>query len=174
MTVRSGLDYAAAAKALDIPVGIVRSRLSRARKKLHKYAQASPVAGAGAAVEDGNPDPGPRHHRQGRRHPAPQGLTDPPCSTAAVVGRRGRPRAGGSGDARPRDPGGFSHRADTANRSRALRPRVRRPRRRRPNPVPAAIRRDRRAAGSHNHRSAVTQRSHSHRRPIELRDAAMA
>ncbi|MFE1382498.1 sigma factor-like helix-turn-helix DNA-binding protein [Streptomyces sp. NPDC058740] len=59
LCVRPGLDYAAAAKALDIPVGTVRSRLSRARKKLHKYAQASPVAGAGAAVEDGNPDPGP-------------------------------------------------------------------------------------------------------------------
>jgi RNA polymerase sigma factor (sigma-70 family) len=32
----SGLDYAAAAKALGIPVGTVRSRLSRARAKLRK------------------------------------------------------------------------------------------------------------------------------------------
>lgn len=53
LCVWSGLDYAAAAKALDIPVGTVRSRLSRARKKLHKYAQANPLAGGG------NPDAGP-------------------------------------------------------------------------------------------------------------------
>ena len=32
----SGLDYAAAANALGVPVGTVRSRLSRARKKLRK------------------------------------------------------------------------------------------------------------------------------------------
>jgi RNA polymerase sigma factor (sigma-70 family) len=36
----SGLDYAAAAQALGIPVGTVRSRLSRARKKLRKFAGA--------------------------------------------------------------------------------------------------------------------------------------
>ena len=35
----SGLDYAAAAEALGIPVGTVRSRLARARKKLAKAAQ---------------------------------------------------------------------------------------------------------------------------------------
>ncbi|MFI8829042.1 RNA polymerase sigma factor [Streptomyces sp. NPDC053431] len=34
----SGLEYAAAAQALGIPVGTVRSRLSRARKKLRKFA----------------------------------------------------------------------------------------------------------------------------------------
>ncbi|MEU9298734.1 RNA polymerase sigma factor [Streptomyces sp. NPDC048266] len=44
----SGLDYAAAARSLGIPVGTVRSRLSRARKKLHKY------AGFGLSVENGN------------------------------------------------------------------------------------------------------------------------
>lgn len=33
----SGLDYAAAAQALGIPVGTVRSRLSRARKKLRRF-----------------------------------------------------------------------------------------------------------------------------------------
>ncbi|MGI5359296.1 RNA polymerase sigma factor [Streptomyces sp. CA-252508] len=33
-----GLDYAAAARALDIPVGTVRSRLSRARRKLRRSA----------------------------------------------------------------------------------------------------------------------------------------
>jgi RNA polymerase sigma-70 factor (ECF subfamily) len=34
----SGLDYAAAAQALGIPVGTVRSRLSRARRKLRAHA----------------------------------------------------------------------------------------------------------------------------------------
>jgi RNA polymerase sigma-70 factor (ECF subfamily) len=34
LCVWEGLDYAAAAKALDIPIGTVRSRLSRARAKL--------------------------------------------------------------------------------------------------------------------------------------------
>lgn len=36
-----GLDYAAAAEALGIPIGTVRSRLARARKKLAKAAQDS-------------------------------------------------------------------------------------------------------------------------------------
>ncbi|GAA2422110.1 RNA polymerase sigma factor [Streptomyces glaucus] len=37
LCVWSGLDYAAAADALGVPVGTVRSRLSRARKKLAKH-----------------------------------------------------------------------------------------------------------------------------------------
>jgi RNA polymerase sigma-70 factor, ECF subfamily len=40
LCVWSGLDYAEAAEALGIPVGTVRSRLSRARKKLHKLVTA--------------------------------------------------------------------------------------------------------------------------------------
>jgi RNA polymerase sigma-70 factor (ECF subfamily) len=36
LCVWAGLDYAAAAQALGIPVGTVRSRLSRARAKLHR------------------------------------------------------------------------------------------------------------------------------------------
>ena len=36
MCVCSGLDYSPAARALGVPVGTVRSRLSRARKKLQK------------------------------------------------------------------------------------------------------------------------------------------
>ncbi|MEV7791289.1 RNA polymerase sigma factor [Streptomyces sp. NPDC087512] len=44
----SGLDYAAAAQALGIPVGTVRSRLSRARKKLRKF------AGAEVPLKSGN------------------------------------------------------------------------------------------------------------------------
>jgi RNA polymerase sigma-70 factor (ECF subfamily) len=39
LCVWSGLDYASAAEALGIPVGTVRSRLARARKKLAKAAQ---------------------------------------------------------------------------------------------------------------------------------------
>ncbi|MHC5905073.1 RNA polymerase sigma factor [Streptomyces sp. S6] len=48
----SQLDYAAAAEALGIPVGTVRSRLSRARKKLQKF------AGAAVPPGNGNSDPG--------------------------------------------------------------------------------------------------------------------
>ena len=40
LCVWSGLDYAAAAQALGVPVGTVRSRLSRARARLAKLAAA--------------------------------------------------------------------------------------------------------------------------------------
>jgi len=46
----SGLDYADAARALGIPVGTVRSRLSRARRKLRK-ALAAPEPGPGGGPE---------------------------------------------------------------------------------------------------------------------------
>ncbi|MCX4698800.1 RNA polymerase sigma factor [Streptomyces sp. NBC_01373] len=45
LCVWSGLDYAAAAEALGVPVGTVRSRLSRARTKLAKYME--PPSGHG-------------------------------------------------------------------------------------------------------------------------------
>jgi RNA polymerase sigma factor (sigma-70 family) len=48
----SGLDYTAAAQALGIPVGTVRSRLSRARKKLRK------MAGAEVPSKNGNSEAG--------------------------------------------------------------------------------------------------------------------
>lgn len=41
LCVWSGLDYAAAAEALGVPVGTVRSRLSRARTKLAKHLKTS-------------------------------------------------------------------------------------------------------------------------------------
>jgi len=50
LCVWSGLDYAAAAEALGVPVGTVRSRLSRARAKLAKL----------AGVHPAGPDPEPR------------------------------------------------------------------------------------------------------------------
>ncbi|HUZ36996.1 MAG TPA: RNA polymerase sigma factor [Streptosporangiaceae bacterium] len=45
LCVWSGLDYAAAAQALGVPIGTVRSRLSRARVKLQKLAAAELAAG---------------------------------------------------------------------------------------------------------------------------------
>ncbi|MBB5867154.1 RNA polymerase sigma-70 factor (ECF subfamily) [Allocatelliglobosispora scoriae] len=43
LCVWAGLDYAAAAEALGVPVGTVRSRLSRARVRLARLAEKSPV-----------------------------------------------------------------------------------------------------------------------------------
>jgi RNA polymerase sigma-70 factor (ECF subfamily) len=43
LCVWGGLDYAAAAVALDVPVGTVRSRLSRARQRLAELADAAPA-----------------------------------------------------------------------------------------------------------------------------------
>jgi RNA polymerase sigma-70 factor (ECF subfamily) len=53
LCVWSGLDYAMAAEALGIPVGTVRSRLSRARKKLQRLVPPADAASAGAAGEPG-------------------------------------------------------------------------------------------------------------------------
>lgn len=58
----SGLDYAAAASALGVPVGTVRSRLSRARRKLRKLVPAAGAPAGGGQVQDdrakrGTPEP---------------------------------------------------------------------------------------------------------------------
>ncbi|MFD5712730.1 RNA polymerase sigma factor [Streptomyces pharetrae] len=50
LCVWSGLDYAAAAQALGVPVGTVRSRLSRARAKLAKHME--PLSGHGQMKGD--------------------------------------------------------------------------------------------------------------------------
>jgi RNA polymerase sigma-70 factor (ECF subfamily) len=58
----AGLDYASAAEALGVPVGTVRSRLSRARTKLAKYMELPPTGGqmngdrttAVRPIEEGN------------------------------------------------------------------------------------------------------------------------
>ncbi|MFI5618723.1 RNA polymerase sigma factor [Streptomyces sp. NPDC051567] len=67
LCVWSGLDHAAAARALGIPVGTVRSRLSRAHEKLHRSAG----AGGGSLVATGpdGPEPG-RGPMEGGRVPA--------------------------------------------------------------------------------------------------------
>lgn len=50
LCVWAGLDYAAAAEALGVPVGTVRSRLSRARTKLAKHME--PSSGRGQMRDD--------------------------------------------------------------------------------------------------------------------------
>jgi len=54
LCVWSGLDYVAAAQALGIPVGTVRSRLSRARRKLRQLA-GEPDDGGGQPSSDRRP-----------------------------------------------------------------------------------------------------------------------
>ena len=63
LCVWAGLDYAAAAEALGVPVGTVRSRLSRARAKLQRLT----AAGSGT----GEPRPGPGQGQGDRRPAAP-------------------------------------------------------------------------------------------------------
>ena len=62
LCVWAGLDYAAAAEALGIPVGTVRSRLSRARRKLARRA-------GEPTVRDREPEAGWRQLEDDRPHP---------------------------------------------------------------------------------------------------------
>lgn len=57
LCVWSGLDYAAAAEALGVPVGTVRSRLSRARSRLQQIAAAELASGR----HDARQQPAPPH-----------------------------------------------------------------------------------------------------------------
>ncbi|WP_345366524.1 RNA polymerase sigma factor [Actinoallomurus liliacearum] len=59
LCVWSGLDYGEAAEALGIPIGTVRSRLSRARKKLHRLVDAGRLR---PPEEDREPQP--RHGQE--------------------------------------------------------------------------------------------------------------
>ncbi len=63
LCVWSGLDYAAAAEALGVPVGTVRSRLSRARAKLAQHMEPS----AGRGQIRGDRTPAVRPLREGNR-----------------------------------------------------------------------------------------------------------
>ncbi|WP_234477987.1 RNA polymerase sigma factor [Streptomyces sp. MBT65] len=60
LCVWSGLDYRAAAEALGVPVGTVRSRLSRARAKLAKHVKSTELrTGDGQMKGDRDPAVGP-------------------------------------------------------------------------------------------------------------------
>ncbi|MFB6529048.1 sigma-70 family RNA polymerase sigma factor [Streptomyces sp. NPDC056399] len=124
LVVWAGLDYAAAGEALGVPVGTVRSRLSRARERLRKLADAelrtahreeraaaaavrSPggaVRPAGRAVgPHGAPAPGTRLPAADSGAARPASSPRAECRTA-VPGARGRataPDAVGRADAAP-------------------------------------------------------------------------
>ncbi|CAG6392285.1 hypothetical protein SCOCK_160067 [Actinacidiphila cocklensis] len=78
LCVWSGLDYREAASALGVPVGTVRSRLSRARRKLHGGDRRHPGSAARVHVHPSLPGvhavrlPAPRHRQERCR---PQGLS---------------------------------------------------------------------------------------------------
>ncbi len=65
MCVWSGLDYASAAEALGVPVGTVRSRLSRARRKLRKLGPAGGEPAGGREQVPGD--------RENAARPTPEG-----------------------------------------------------------------------------------------------------
>ncbi|MBE1562155.1 RNA polymerase sigma factor [Nonomuraea africana] len=67
LCVWSGLDYAEAAEALGIPVGTVRSRLSRARKKLEKLAERRREPPPGRRQVDGDRGPAVRSAKEDDR-----------------------------------------------------------------------------------------------------------
>ncbi|MEU2237216.1 RNA polymerase sigma factor [Streptomyces vietnamensis] len=101
LVVWAGLDYAAAGEALGIPVGTVRSRLSRARERLRKLAEAELRAGrrrersAAAAVRSARcPAPGGTVAGAGRPL-AGEGddASGPPSVTGAAPGPFGVPGA---------------------------------------------------------------------------------
>jgi RNA polymerase sigma-70 factor (ECF subfamily) len=56
LCVWSGLDYAAAAQALGVPIGTVRSRLSRARRRLAGELAENPAAASGQILDERTPD----------------------------------------------------------------------------------------------------------------------
>ncbi|MFE7513046.1 sigma-70 family RNA polymerase sigma factor [Streptomyces sp. NPDC057540] len=106
LVVWAGLDYASAGEALGVPVGTVRSRLSRARERLRKLAEAELRAGRrrerssaaalrsagdrapdGAAGPDRVGDPAPAHPAPDHPGPAAGPLPRPPAAPGAVVTR---------------------------------------------------------------------------------------
>jgi RNA polymerase sigma factor (sigma-70 family) len=61
LCVWSGLDYSAAAQALGVPVGTVRSRLSRARRRLEGLVSAAAAQHSTEPVQASGQEPGSRH-----------------------------------------------------------------------------------------------------------------
>ncbi|MGA8114129.1 MAG: RNA polymerase sigma factor [Actinocatenispora sp.] len=66
LCVWSGLDYAAAAEALGVPVGTVRSRLSRARNRLRKLASSGPGPAPGHGSGSARGETAPREFEESR------------------------------------------------------------------------------------------------------------
>ncbi|MFT2017350.1 sigma-70 family RNA polymerase sigma factor [Streptomyces sp. 796.1] len=98
LVVWAGLDYAAAAEVLGVPVGTVRSRLSRARGRLRELAAAETKAGRGVPRAPATTGPaGPA---------GPTGPTGPtsPTGPAGLVGPTGS--TGSTGPTRPTGPKG--------------------------------------------------------------------
>ncbi|WP_432159684.1 RNA polymerase sigma factor [Streptomyces sp. NRRL F-5630] len=97
LCVWSGLDYAEAAEALGIPVGTVRSRLSRARARLLKLSEAGTGEPGGADVAElgpvrpGDDEPVRNGHgapvRPGDGGSAAKETTEPGPGTGEVQGR---------------------------------------------------------------------------------------
>ncbi|MEV7900947.1 RNA polymerase sigma factor [Streptomyces anulatus] len=99
LCVWSGLGYAEAAEALGVPVGTVRSRLSRARARLRKLTD-SELRRRGGGTEPGGTEPGargPGGTKPGGREP---GGTEPGGSGGQVQG--GRTTAARSNEERTR------------------------------------------------------------------------
>ncbi|MFB7943127.1 RNA polymerase sigma factor [Streptomyces sp. NPDC056049] len=83
LVVWAGLDYATAGEALGIPVGTVRSRLSRARERLRALAEAELRAGRrgrGRRTPGGGPDPAAAPPAA----PAPESVSRPVSPSGAV------------------------------------------------------------------------------------------
>ncbi|MGW2305730.1 RNA polymerase sigma factor [Streptomyces sp. NPDC001809] len=115
LVVWAGLDYAAAGEALGVPVGTVRSRLSRARERLRKLADAELRAArrrertaAGAVRSPGGGSPG--GGARGGGSPGDGSLGGMAASPGGAVGLRGGPVAAGGAaslcDAQVAAPGG--------------------------------------------------------------------
>jgi RNA polymerase sigma-70 factor, ECF subfamily len=90
LCVWSGLDYATAAEALGVPVGTVRSRLSRARTKLRALAErALPPTPAPPAAPPGPAPPGARESAPpAARESAPPAGREPAPLPGQVQGGR--------------------------------------------------------------------------------------
>ncbi|MER6915224.1 RNA polymerase sigma factor [Streptomyces sp. NPDC000594] len=93
LCVWSGLEYAEAAEALGIPVGTVRSRLSRARKRLRALAQQE-LRGEAGGARRGAPPGKPHGEPPGEPHAEPAGTRTHPEKGGEPATRRGQVQGG--------------------------------------------------------------------------------